>query len=88
MANQLSSSWCVFPWVVRLLSPEIPAVAPQVQGAKGEVLVEPVEIVQGAIGGIREGDTAGETLPIINSSSKATDLVSFTDHTLLIYVHV
>ena len=64
--------------VPKVLPPEIPTVAPQVQGAKGEVLVEPVEIVRGIEGEIREeveGDTEGGTLPIINSS-KATDPVS------------
>ena len=45
---------------------------------------------RGPRGGIREEvetDTEGEILPIINSSSKATDLVSLIIHTkLLIYM--
>ena len=50
--------------VPRALSPEMSTLAPQVQGAKGEVLVELVEIVQGE-GGIWEeveGVTEGKTL--------------------------
>jgi hypothetical protein len=70
----------VFLSVVRPLYPEIPTTAPQVQGARGEELVE---IVQGEEeeGGIKEeveGDTEGVTLLISSSSSKATELVSFT----------
>ena len=68
----------MFPMVVRPLHPETPTMAPQVRGARGEELVEIVR--EEEEGGIREeveGDTEGETL-VISSSSKATELVSFT----------
>lgn len=82
--------------VARVLSREIPTMAPQVQGAREEELVE---IVQGE-GETKEEvevGTEGETLLIINSSNKAIDLVSCVcvcvdTHVcivvLLIYVYV
>ena len=68
--------------VVRPLHPETPTMAPQVQGARGEELVEIALEEEEEEGGTREeveGDTEGETL-VISSSSKATDQVSFIIH--------
>ena len=62
--------------VARVPFPEILTMAPQVQGAKGEMLVELVEIVQGEVGTREEVevDTEGEIL-LISSSNKAIDLL-------------